>query len=44
MMEYKFHGELGYFVQVILGPLERYVNNHPENKGQIKLYTLNGYD
>ena len=39
---YYFFGELGYVHQVILAYTQRYVKNHPEKKGNIKLITYNG--
>lgn len=44
MLNFKYHGELGYFIQTILAPLERFAEKNADKKGQITLYTYEGYD
>lgn len=40
---YYYFGELGFFVDIILGELEKYTKEHPDDAGKITIYTYNNY-
>jgi hypothetical protein len=43
-MDFKFFGEFGYLHQLILAPLERFVNTNKEKHKKITIYTYKGND
>lgn len=40
---YYYFGELGFFVDIILGELEKYTKEHPENAGKITIYSYTNF-
>ena len=40
---YYYFGELGFFVDIILGELEKYTKEHPDMGGKITIYSYTNF-